>query len=114
MSVNRVQPNVVAGFRFPQPPKLGGRNAIGRDAVPESQQPSAAVSSPTVSGTQSTGVSAPPPGTDPALWDILTADERAFFARLGAMGPLTYGRALQSAAPSTLPIPRGTRLDIRG
>ena len=37
----------------------------------------------------------PPPGTDPALWSVLSGEERAFFAKAGAMGPLTYGRALQ-------------------
>src|SRR5690242_5874250 len=34
----------------------------------------------------------PPEGTDPALWSVLSAEERAFFAKAGAMGPLTYGK----------------------
>ena len=34
-------------------------------------------------------------GTDPALWSVLSGEERAFFAKAGAMGPLTYGRAFQ-------------------
>jgi hypothetical protein len=53
-----------------------------------------------------------PEGTDPALWSVLTSDERAFFAKVGAMGPLTYGYVL-SQGRSDPPIARGGRLDIR-
>ena len=52
-----------------------------------------------------------PAGTDPELWSVLTADERAFFAKAGAMGPLTYGRMASTAA--TPPVARGVRLDVR-
>ena len=60
-----------------------------------------------------------PAGTDPELWGVLTADERAYFAKAAATGPLTYGRVasrlnalngLQQAAP---PAARGVRLDVR-
>ena len=60
-----------------------------------------------------------PPGTDPELWGVLTADERAYFAKAAASGPLTYGRVatrlnalngIQQAAP---PAARGVRLDVR-
>lgn len=54
----------------------------------------------------------PPPGTDPQLWMVLSADERAHFARLGAMGPLTYGRTLDAQSPTSSL--RGMRLDIKG
>ena len=61
-----------------------------------------------------TGASvAPPPGTDPELWTVLTPDERAYFARLGAMGPLTYGRVLSGQAPAPTHAPRGVRLDVK-
>jgi hypothetical protein len=63
-----------------------------------------------------------PSGTDPELWGVLTADERAYFAKTAAMGPLTYGRVAtrlntlngvnalqQGAAPAS----RGVRLDVR-
>ena len=64
--------------------------------------------------------SEPPAGTDPALWSVLTGEERASFAKASAMGPLTYSRisagvnalrgtpqpALQGAAI-------GGRLDVR-
>ncbi len=60
------------------------------------------------------GVSvAPPPGTDPELWTVLTPDERAYFARLGAMGPLTYGRVLSGQPPAMAPAARGVRLDVK-
>lgn len=54
---------------------------------------------------------AAPPGTDPELWSVLTGEERAFFARVGSMGPLTYGRL--SAAQSAPPAARGVRLDVK-
>lgn len=56
---------------------------------------------------------APPPGTDPALWSVLSGEERAFFAKAGAMGPLTYGRVLQEMKSAQLPASRGGRLDVK-
>jgi hypothetical protein len=53
-----------------------------------------------------------PAGTDPALWSVLTSDERAFFAKTAALGPLTYGR-IKSELPSAAPASRGARLDVR-
>ena len=59
-----------------------------------------------------------PAGTDPELWGVLTSEERAYFAKAAATGPLTYGRVatrlnalngLQQAAPAA----RGVRLDVR-
>src|SRR6185436_1043893 len=55
----------------------------------------------------------PPPGTDPALWSVLSGEERAFFAKAGAMGPLTYGRALHELKSAQLPAARGGRLDVK-
>jgi hypothetical protein len=55
----------------------------------------------------------PPQGTDPELWSVLTQDERAYFAKLGAMGPLTYGRVLSGQMPSAAPMARGGRLDVK-
>jgi hypothetical protein len=54
-----------------------------------------------------------PDGVDQDLWSVLTKDERNFFVKAGAMGPLTYGRftPAQTAAPA--PIVRGGRLDIK-
>lgn len=72
----------------PQAPITGGANAQG--AVPAE----------------------PPAGTDPALWSVLTSEERQFFAKTAAMGPLTYGRIKAATAPVP-PAPRGVRLDVR-
>lgn len=56
----------------------------------------------------------PPAGTDPELWSVLSAEERGFFAKAGAMGPLTYGRMMnEGAAQPAMPAVRGGRLDIR-
>lgn len=63
-----------------------------------------------------------PAGTDPELWSVLTSEERTFFAKSTASGPLTYGRiaagvqALQggSAANAFGAAARGGRLDVRG
>lgn len=54
----------------------------------------------------------PPAGTDPELWSVLTHEERAFFAKVGAMGPLTYGHVLTSQNVGA-PVARGGRLDVR-
>jgi len=54
-----------------------------------------------------------PAGTDPELWNVLSADERVFFAKLGAMGPLTYGRVLSQAQQAAVPAARGGRLDVK-
>lgn len=70
------------------------------------QAPATAKSTPTVPAE-------PPPGTDPALWSVLSGEERAFFAKAGAMGPLTYGRALQEMKGAQLPASRGGRLDVK-
>jgi len=56
----------------------------------------------------------PPEGTDPALWSVLSGEERAFFAKAGAMGPLTYGKALREMNGTQLPATRGGRLDVKG
>lgn len=55
-----------------------------------------------------------PAGTDPKLWSILTSEERGFFAKSQAMGPLTYGRIMAARTQPDMPAVRGGRLDIRG
>jgi hypothetical protein len=53
----------------------------------------------------------PPTGTDPALWSVLTSEERSFFARARSMGPLTYGPGSSGA---DLPgVSLGGRIDVR-
>jgi hypothetical protein len=53
-----------------------------------------------------------PAGTDPSLWSVLTTEERNFFAKTAAMGPLTYGR-IKAGTHSAPPAARGVRLDVR-
>jgi len=78
-----------------------------------------AVQTPAAANKQATGATQqsvpadPPPGTDPALWSVLSGEERAFFAKAGAMGPLTYGRALAAMKSAQLPATRGGRLDVK-
>ena len=55
------------------------------------------------------GAADTPPGTDPALWSGLSPEERAFFARIGSLGPLTYGRTAETNGP---PVFRGLHLDV--
>ncbi len=53
----------------------------------------------------------PPAGTDPALWSVLTSEERSFFSRARSMGPLTYGPGSSGA---DLPgVSLGGRIDVR-
>lgn len=52
--------------------------------------------------------SAPPQGVDPSLWNVLTTEERAYFAKVRAMGPITYGPAQSANRPAM----RGGRIDV--
>jgi len=59
---------------------------------------------------RSAGVS--PFGKHVSLWDVLTPEEREFFAQQTALGPLSYrpGRGPAEHAPA----PTGRRVDVRG
>jgi hypothetical protein len=55
-----------------------------------------------------------PEGVDQELWSVLSKEERSFFVKAGAMGPLTYGRFPQQAPQNvSAPLMRGGRLDIK-
>lgn len=54
-----------------------------------------------------------PEGTDPELWNVLTSEERAFFARMSAAGPLTYGRVVSTTVRPDSSLVLGRRLDVR-
>ena len=54
-----------------------------------------------------------PTGVDQELWSVLTKEERGFFVKAGAMGPLTYGRFTPTQPTAQAPIVRGGRLDIK-
>jgi hypothetical protein len=47
-----------------------------------------------------------------SLWDVLTPEEREFFARQAELGPVTYGRPRRGADVPQAPL--GRRLDVRG
>ena len=83
-------------------------NTVGR---PQTQQPATAPQA--LAPAQHSVPVEPPAGTDPALWSVLSSDERAFFAKAGAMGPLTYGRAFEDMRATQLPASRGGRLDVK-
>jgi hypothetical protein len=51
---------------------------------------------------------AAPEGVDPALWNVLTTEERAYFSRIRSLGPLTYGPSSTPARPAL----RGGRIDV--
>jgi hypothetical protein len=99
-------------------PGAAGQSPPGalRPQAPAAARPSAplAAAGPTLS-------SEPPAGTDPALWSVLTGEERAFFAKAAASGPLTYSRlssGVQALAGTPIAgaggVARGGRLDVRG
>jgi len=52
-----------------------------------------------------------PPGTDPDLWSVLTAEERQYFARAKTLGPVTYSP--KTLGMAELGIQRGGRLDVK-
>jgi hypothetical protein len=96
-------------------------NTPARTETPSTQQngtaqrattPNAAKGAAAAPGAQALSVQ-PPQGTDPALWSVLTQDERSYFAKLGAMGPLTYGRVLSGQMGPSTPHVRGGRLDVK-
>jgi hypothetical protein len=95
------------------PVRDGNRTQVQPNTAPAPAP--AAKPATTSSTTSSTSVPVEPPeGTDPALWSVLSSDERAYFAKAGAMGPLTYGKALREMNGSQLPAFRGGRLDVKG
>jgi hypothetical protein len=57
------------------------------------------------------GAETVPVGSDPALWSILTSEERVFFARQAALGPVHYGPRNAAPAPDA---PLGSRIDVTG
>ena len=68
--------------------------------------------------TRAAKVAAPAPEAAPvqgaSLWDMLTPEEQAFFARQDALGSLTYGRRETTGAsrtPSAAPL--GSRIDVK-
>lgn len=49
--------------------------------------------------------------SESSLWDVLTEEEREFFAQQVDLGPLTYGP--NSTKPNRADAPIGQRIDVR-
>jgi hypothetical protein len=87
------------------------QQALRANATPAALKPQAPIAGAGAQAANAVPAEAPP-GTDPALWSVLTSEERGFFAKTAAMGPLTYGRIKAVTHPAP-PVARGVRLDIR-
>jgi hypothetical protein len=101
-STERAQPNGTT----PNGANRAGAAPLSRPAL-KTQTPIAGQAA-----TQSAVPVEAPAGTDPTLWSVLTSDERNYFAKTSAMGPLTYSRIKDVTHPTT-PAARGVRLDVR-
>jgi hypothetical protein len=119
MSINPLT-NTLAGMlgaiQRPATGTEGARTRVDQDtarpvANPAANAPARAQMASIAQPTQSSLPVSAPPGTDPELWSVLTGEERAFFARVGTMGPLTYGR--MTSPPAASPSMRGGRLDVK-
>ena len=53
-----------------------------------------------------------PPVGEASLWDLLTPEERDFFAQQTALGPLSYRP--DGATRGGAPLPTGRRIDVKG
>lgn len=97
-----------AGIAHPDRGTAGSAAAIAPRPALKQQTPIAG----TAVGTQTAVPAEAPAGTDPSLWSVLTTEERNFFAKTAALGPLTYGRVKAVTNPAP-PAARGVRLDVR-
>ncbi|HEY4219220.1 MAG TPA: hypothetical protein VGM67_18885 [Gemmatimonadaceae bacterium] len=115
MSIYGVSNSTISRPTNPLPLRDNGRTQPqlpGTAKLPAASQPLATTQTPAAAKSSQSLSAEPPAGTDPALWSVLSSDERAFFAKAGAMGPLTYGRALREQNVQ-MPASRGGRLDVK-
>ncbi|MDQ6612011.1 MAG: hypothetical protein M3Y64_06230 [Gemmatimonadota bacterium] len=98
--------------RTPSDRVSGNASSAGSALAPALRQPLPPQAAIAGLNSQSVVPAEAPAGTDPALWSVLTTDERNFFAKSASLGPLTYGRIKSSTVP-TAPSVRGGRLDVR-
>jgi len=114
MSISSLNPALSAYLGTVQRPGTpGAEGARGRVEQQGGVRAPAGQPAPTsiAAPAQSSLSAAAPAGTDPELWSVLTSEERSFFAKVGSMGPLTYGRMMQT--PNAPPTIRGGRLDVK-
>ena len=118
MSVYGIRPNPLGAPPArvqPQSPRVD-RQPTGTPAPAAAPTRAREIATPNGTSAQTLPVEAPV-GTDPELWAVLSADERAYFAKVGAMGPLTYGRVMAGGqytpAANAGAYARGGRLDVK-
>lgn len=93
----------------PRPLRTDGATAGSTPVAKREPAPAAAAEPKAVPGADADTIpTRAPPDIDPALWSVLTADERRFFSRLQTAGPLTYGPNSANVPPGLV---RGVRLD---
>ena len=94
---------------------LDQQNPAGTPATGAGSSTPSAARTATKSAPKSALTPQPPDGTDPALWSILTGEERAYFANNSSSGPLTYSKVMMPnrSTSSALPAVRGGRVDVR-
>lgn len=122
MSVNAIR-NPYAQTITPRPaqdPRAGNAGGVGYgrpSTVQQGSTPGATLTPLARPAAQQAAGALPaeaPAGIDAELWSVLTPDERGFYAKAGAMGPLTYGRSTATVAQAAAPVAlRGGRLDVR-
>ena len=110
MSINGIEPRVTLPFIQPTQARTAEERAtaLREDAGARQSlaaQPALAEAAATLDASLSAEA---PEGTDPALWSVLTSEERVYFARVQSLGPLTYGRGERAPA-----LPRGGRIDVQ-
>ena len=89
----------------------GTPDRIRRPASPSTER-TERVAKPQLANRSSRASSAEvPDGIDPALWTILTSEERSFFAQTGSMGPLTYGPGISRGSLPSMRL--GGRIDFK-
>ena len=122
MSINGISSAVTTPLIRPQEtarPKVeqDAAHAAATEALRQATQPTRTAAATLLAPRQEALPAEAPEGTDPELWQVLTAEERSFFARMTAMGPLTYGRSAAAASSAAgsgeTPLMRGGRLDVR-
>jgi hypothetical protein len=84
------------------------RTSLPSAPVPLRETPRPQPAPADASGTQAAAV----PSGEASLWEVLTPEEREFFAQQTALGPMRYGPRRGAEAPLAAPL--GRRLDVRG
>jgi len=129
MSINGVSNPLLANLgAIARPPAPGAATSIGvrpgqlggvpmRPAPTQPARPTGPLKAqPSLAAPSQSLPSEAPAGTDPELWSVLTTEERAYFAKAAATGPLTYGRVaagINAPTAQAAPASRGGRLDVR-